>query len=121
MELPEIKVLPPGEPLFLLGTDLLVDTKHEWRFCYLGIHPETRVGTMVVTNTSGENRDIPLAYWPTALNSAGRRETLEEAKENAKPTKNVRWPPKRSQPEGNKRSHGKKPSTQRPTFTKEAA
>ena len=93
MELPELKVLPEGEPLFLLGTDVLVDTRQEWRSCYLGIHPETRQGTMVVVNNEGAQEDIALVRWPTALKAGGQREQLAAATPPAK--EDIKWPPKR--------------------------
>ena len=61
---PEIKVVDHCEPLVLLGTDVLTHNNTEWNFCYVGLDPTTRQGRMVVVNSTGETRDIPLTSWP---------------------------------------------------------
>ena len=48
LEAPELKVIKHAEPLLIIGTDVLVDSRNEWRFQYVGIHPEWKKGVIVV-------------------------------------------------------------------------
>ena len=49
LNLDELKVVEHFEPLLLIGTDVLSDQPGaEWQFCYVGLHPETRQGNLVV-------------------------------------------------------------------------
>ena len=57
------------EPLLLIGTDVLSENEDaEWQFCYVGLHPETRNGTLVVRGPDRKLHEIPLASWPTTAN-----------------------------------------------------
>ena len=70
--LQEIKVLHHREPLFILGTDELVDNDNqEWRFCWVGLHLLHRRGQWVFTNRDGRLIEIDLAYWPLPIDSTG--------------------------------------------------
>ena len=60
---PEVKVIEHIEPMMLLGTDVLKDGNTPWKFCYVGLHPETRTGEVVVAK-DGRTKGIPLASWP---------------------------------------------------------
>ena len=61
---PQLKVVDHCEPLLLLGTDVLTNGDKEWQFCYVGIHPTTRLGRLVVANRKGVTKEIPLTSWP---------------------------------------------------------
>lgn len=61
---PEIKIVEHFEPLVLIGTDVLTDSSTDWKFCYVGLHPKTRKGMIVLANRRGETKEIPLATWP---------------------------------------------------------
>lgn len=74
---PEIKIVEHFEPLVLIGTDVLTDSSTNWRFCYVGLHPKSRKGMLVVANRKGETKEIPLATWP--LNGRSGRNKLPVA------------------------------------------
>lgn len=68
---PEIKVVEHFEPLMLLGTDVLTEGSTKWNFCYVGLHPTSREGNMVVVDKNGKTKEIPLTSWP--LNGKSNR------------------------------------------------
>jgi hypothetical protein len=84
---PEIKVVEHFEPLVLIGTDVLADSSTEWRFCYVGLHPTTRKGMIVVANSKGETKEIPLATWP--MNGKAKPPQVPKAP-SAVPSESVR-------------------------------
>jgi hypothetical protein len=71
----EIKIIEHCEPIFLVGTDTLVDDEaSDWRFCWVGLHPVKRVGQWVfVNNKTGELEYIQMATWPLPVDQQGRR------------------------------------------------
>ena len=60
----EFKVVEHFEPLVLIGTDILIDTPNETKFCYVGLHPDTRKGNLVLKDSSGKLHEILMASWP---------------------------------------------------------
>jgi hypothetical protein len=50
---PELKVVEHFEPLMLLGTDVLTEGSTRWNFCYIGLHPKSREGNLVVVDKKG--------------------------------------------------------------------
>lgn len=66
---PEIKVIEHTVPLLLIGTDVLTDAiTGDWKFAYVGLHPFTRKGNLVIVHKSGTLKDIPLTSWPDKHN-----------------------------------------------------
>jgi hypothetical protein len=59
------------EPLILIGTDVLTDSRDSCKFCYVGLHPEKRTGVIVIKDSKGNMVETPLASWP--LNGTTRR------------------------------------------------
>ena len=66
LNVPELKVVEHTVPLLLLGTDVLTDQcEGDWKFAYVGLHPDTRKGNMVMMQRDGgQTKDIPLVSWP---------------------------------------------------------
>lgn len=75
---PEIKVVEHFEPLMLLGTDVLAEGSTKWNFCYIGLHPTTREGNLVVVDKKANTREIPLTSWP--LNGKNTKVNLGDSK-----------------------------------------
>ena len=48
LESPGIKIIKHAEPLLIIGTDVLVESRNEWRFMSVGLHPELNKGVLVV-------------------------------------------------------------------------
>ena len=71
--IPVLKVLKHGEPLFLVGTDVLTDrVGQEWGFCALGIHPVTRLGNLSLVNSeTGEVKNLTMGRWPAPVGADG--------------------------------------------------
>lgn len=87
------------EPLVLIGTDILIDTQSDIKFCYVGLHPETRLGQIVFKDKQDHLIEVELASWPMSGNvsrtphikdqskpKSGLKELLQRSKMNKKPT-----------------------------------
>ena len=75
----EVKVLQHSVPLFIIGTDALVESKQAWRFCWVGLHPVHKRGIRVFVDQAGTLVEIPLAYWPCPIGDDGKRIIPAEA------------------------------------------
>ena len=60
----ELKVVEHFEPLLIIGTAILTEKNTKTKFCYVGLHPEHRAGVMILKDSEGETKEIPLASWP---------------------------------------------------------
>jgi hypothetical protein len=70
----DLKVVKHREPLVLLGTDVLVNSRNDWRFHYVGIHKTTKKGVMsLIRNSDDKEVTIELSTWPAPVDENGIR------------------------------------------------